>query len=178
MSQFGIYRVGYSFKNPSVVTTATKVRRYPYFGIEWAAKGPTQVKEELFRRGVLRRYSPVWRRRAKNRVLSKLRLSGLRSYKKEVPSFSELGQAPGPTSREALSSRNVWGFLDSIVKSIGDVVSERQKLEMLRIQSSSGVVSSGSSVTYIPSESTGVGTFPVIAMVVGAGVLAYLIFRR
>lgn len=171
MSNYGLYRVGYSFENPRVVSAATRVRSGPFFGFEWAEKGPTQVKEDLYRSGKLARYSPVWRRSAKSRTTEKIDVR-----KSEVPSFSELGQAPSPTSNEPSASRNIWGFLDSIVKVAGNVVSERQQMELMRVQAQTRPIAPSGIPGFV--SDGGIGTTTTILIVAGIGVGAYLLMRR
>jgi len=128
------YRIGYSFRNPQTVKHVTKTRERPYFAMDWAIKGPTQVKEELYQKGVLQRYPTVWRRAAKGMAVKELGVVGNRT---ELPNFQELGAAPGPTDKETSTStvsRSVFGFLDNMVKTAGGLIGQSQQMEIARAQ--------------------------------------------
>lgn len=128
------YRIGYSFRNPQVVKHVTKTRERPYFAMDWAIKGPTQVKEELFKSGVLQRYPTVWRRAAKGMAVNGMGVVGNRT---ELPNFQELGAAPGATDKTTTSSdvsRSGWGFLDNMIKTAGGLIGQSQQLEIQRAQ--------------------------------------------
>ena len=128
------YRIGYSFRNPTIVKQLTKTRVRPYFAKDWGMKGPTEVKAELFKEGVLQRYPTVWRRAAKGMAVNGMGVVGNR---KELPSFDELGAAPGPTDKATSSSevsRGVFGFLDNMIKTAGGLISQSQQLEIQRAQ--------------------------------------------
>lgn len=129
------YRIGYSFRNPTIVKQLTKTRVRPYFAKDWGMKGPTEVKAELFQEGVLQRYPTVWRRAAKGMAVNGMGVVGNR---KELPNFEELGAAPGPTDKETTTSetsRSVFGFLDNMIKTAGGLISQSQQMEIMRAQS-------------------------------------------
>ena len=128
------YRIGYSFRQPKVVKEVTRTNTRPYFAKDWAMKGPTQVKEELYKKGVLQRYPTVWRRAAKSMNVAGLGVVGNR---RELPSFEELGAAPGPTDKETVNTdvgRSVFGFLENMLKTTGGAIAQSQQLEIARAQ--------------------------------------------
>jgi hypothetical protein len=128
------YRIGYSFRQPEVIKPLTRTNTRPYFAKDWAMKGPTQVKEELYKKGVLQRYPTVWRRAAKSMNVAGLGVVGNR---RELPSFQELGAAPGPTDKETVNTdvgRSVFGFLENMIKTTGGAIVQSQQLEIVRAQ--------------------------------------------
>ena len=128
------YRIGYSFRQPQVVKPVTRTNERPYFAMDWAIKGPSQVKEELYKKGVLQRYPTVWRRAAKSIAVNGLGVVGNR---RELPSFEELGEAPGPTDKETVNTdvgRSVFGFLENMIKTTGGAIAQSQQLEIARAQ--------------------------------------------
>jgi len=128
------YRIGYSFRQPTILKPVTRTNTRPYFAMDWAIKGPSQVKEELYRKGRLQRFPTVWRRSAKAMNVAGLGVVGNR---RELPSFEELGQAPGPTDKETVNTsvgRSVFGFLDNLIKTTGGVIAQSQQLEIAKAQ--------------------------------------------
>lgn len=135
------YRIGYSFRQPQMIKTVTKTRERPYFAMDWAIKGPSQVKEELYQSGVLQRYPTVWRRAAKTMNIEKLNgnsgKGGVVGNRRELPNFQELGEAPGPTDKATTSSevtRSDSGFLNNMIKMAGGLIDQSQKLEIMKAQ--------------------------------------------
>ena len=174
------YRIGYSFRNPEIVKPVTKTRNRPYFAMDWAIKGPTQVKEELFKSGKLQRLPSVWRRAAKMNNVEGLGVIGNR---RELPSFDELGEAPGPTDKATVTSstsRDGWGFLDNLIKTAGGVVAQSQQLEIAKAQAQSGQYQAyypGQYGGYM-SSGEGLGVWGWAAIIGAAGVGAVLYMRN
>lgn len=171
------YRIGYSFRNPTVVKPLTKTRVRPYFSKDWAMKGPTQVKEELWEQGVEQRYPTVWRRAAKAIPVRSMGVVGNRT---ELPSFQELGQAPGATDKATTTSsvdRSPWGFLDNMIKTAGGLIQQSQQMEIQRAQAQ---VASRYMPQFFTPQSGGIGTLGLVAIVgvVGVGVGAYFYMNR
>jgi hypothetical protein len=170
------YRIGYSFRNPQIVKQVTRTRERPYFAMDWAIKGPAQVKEELFKSGKLQKFPSVWRRSAKAMNTSSLNVVGNR---RELPNFEELGQAPGPTDKETVNSnvfRDVIGFLQNRIKDVGSAISESQKLEILRAQAQ-GPYATSMPIAYTPS-SEGIGMLGWAAIVGAIGIGTFMYVRR
>lgn len=169
------YRIGYSFRNPTIVKPLTKTRTRPYFSKDWAMKGPTQVKEELWEKGIEQRYPTVWRRAAKGMAVKSLGVVGNRT---ELPSFQELGAAPGPTDKSTVTSevdRSPWGFLNNMIKTAGGLISQSQQMEIQRAQVQQ--YPTGMPNFFTPEgEGLGVLGWSAIAGVVGIG--AYLYMNR
>lgn len=169
------YRIGYSFRNPTVVKPLTQTRERPYFSMDWAMKGPTQVKEELYQRGVLQRYPTVWRRAAKAINVKELGVVGNRT---ELPNFEELGQAPGPTDKVTTTSevgRGVFGFLDNMIKTAGGLISQSQQLEIAKAQAQQ--YPTGLPQFFTPT-SGGIGMLGWTAIIGVVGVGAYMFMRN
>lgn len=169
------YRIGYSFRNPQAVKSVTRTRERPYFAMDWAIKGPTQVKEELYRKGVLQRYPTVWRRAAKGMAI---RGMGVVGNRKELPNFQELGQAPGPTDKVTTTSetsRSFYGFLDNMIKTAGGLIGQSQQLEIAKAQAQQ--YPTGLPQFFTPGGG-GIGMLGWVAIIGVAGVGAYMFMRR
>ena len=169
------YRIGYSFRNPRAVKHVTKTRERPFFAMDWAVKGPTQVKAELFKKGTLQRYPTVWRRAAKGMAVNGMGVVGNRT---ELPNFEELGQAPGPTDKATTTSetsRSVFGFLDNMIKTAGGLISQSQQMEITRAQAQQQPTSLPNFFT--PSEG-GLGMFGWTAILGMAGIGIYVYMKR
>lgn len=169
------YRIGYSFRNPTVVKPLTKTRVQPFFTKDWAMKGPTQVKAELFKEGVLQRYPTVWRRAAKALPIKELGVVGNRT---EIPNFNELGAAPGPTDKATTTSevdRSFWGFLNNRIKNVGTQILQSQQLEIQRAQGQQ--YPSGFPQFFTPG-GEGIGLFGIAAIAGIVGIGAYVYFKR
>lgn len=169
------YRIGYSFRQPSLIKPVTRTRERPYFAMNWAGS-VDQKKQDLYNSGVLQRFPSVWRRAAKSMAVAGLGVVGNR---RELPSFNELGEAPGATDKETSSSsvvRDVTGFLSNIITTSGSLISQSQQLEMAKAQAQ------GPYANFLPSmynpSTGGIGTMGwlAIASVLGAG--AYLYMKR
>lgn len=136
------YRFGYSFKNPRVVKRVDNVKPFPWFEMDWATKGPTQVKEEMFRSGKLARYPSVWRRASKRMHRDRLgdideRIIENRSEfeRVELPDFQELGQAPGPTDKQGTTTgRDFFGVLTSTLTKASDILVAREQSKIAQAQ--------------------------------------------
>ncbi len=169
------YRIGYSFRNPTVIKPLTKTRTEPYFAMQWGMKGPSQVKEELFQKGVLQKYPSVWRRAAKGMAIKDLKVVGNRT---ELPSFEELGEAPGATDKATTSSsvdRGPWGFLDNMIKTAGGLIQQSQQMEIQRAQTQQ--YASSYPQFFTPS-SGGIGMLGWTAIAGMVGVGAYMFLKR
>jgi hypothetical protein len=168
------YRIGYSFRNPELVKPLTRTRTQPFFAMDWGMKGPAQVKNELFQKGDLQRYPTVWRRAAKAIPIKSLGVVGNRT---ELPSFNELGEAPGPTDKDTTSStvdRGVFGFLDNMIKTAGGLIQNSQQMEMQRAQAQAYP-------QYMPqffTGSSGMGMLGYLAIAGVVGVGAYMYLKR
>jgi len=170
------YRIGYSFRQPQIVKPITRTNTRPYFAMDWAIKGPSQVKEELYKKGVLQKFPSVWRRAAKSMNVAGLGVVGNR---RELPSFQELGAAPGPTDKETVNTdvgRSVFGFLENMIKTTGGVIAQSQQMEIARAQAQ-GPYATGLPRFFTPSEG-GLGMLGWAAIVGTLGVGAFLYMRN
>jgi len=170
------YRIGYSFRSPKLLKPVTRTNTRPYFAKDWAMKGPTQVKEELYKSGVLQKFPSVWRRSAKAMNVAGLGVVGNR---RELPSFQELGAAPGPTDKETVNSntfRDFLGFLQNSIKDVGGVISESQKLEVLRAQAQ-GPYATTMPRAYTPS-GDGIGMLGWAAIIGALSIGTFMYVRR
>jgi len=171
------YRIGYSFRQPRVVRGVTRTNTRPFFAMDWAIKGPSQVKEELYKKGELKRFPSVWRRAAKSMNVSGLGVVGNR---RELPSFEELGAAPGPTDKETVNTdvnRSVFGFLENMIKTTGGAIAQSQQLEIMRAQAQ-GPYATGLPRFFTPSEGgLGMIGWLAIAGTLGAGAYFYMKYR-
>lgn len=170
------YRIGYSFRQPRVVKPVTQTNMRPFFAMDWAIKGPSQVKEELYKRGMLQKFPSVWRRAAKSMAVNGLGVVGNR---RELPSFEELGAAPGPTDKETVNTdvgRSAFGFLENLIKTTGGVIAQSQQMEIARAQAQ-GPYATGLPRFFTPSEG-GLGMLGWAAIVGTLGVGAFLYMRN
>lgn len=170
------YRIGYSFRQPRVVKPVTQTNTRPFFAMDWAIKGPSQVKEELYKKGVLQKFPSVWRRAAKSMAVNGLGVVGNR---RELPSFEELGAAPGPTDKETVNTdvgRSAFGFLENLIKTTGGVIAQSQQMEIARAQAQ-GPYATGLPRFFTPSEG-GLGMLGWAAIVGTLGVGAFLYMRN
>jgi hypothetical protein len=169
------YRIGYSFRNPQVVKSVTRTRERPYFAMDWAIKGPTQVKEELFKSGVLQRYPTVWRRAAKGMAVNGMGVVGNRT---ELPNFQELGEAPGPTDKETVNTniyRDAMGLLHNSIKDVGGLILQSQQLEITKAQAQQ--YPTGLPQFFTPGGG-GIGMLGWTAIIGVVGVGAYMFMRN
>lgn len=172
------YRIGYSFRQPKLLKPVTKTNERPYFAMDWAIKGPSQVKEELYKKGVLQQFPSVWRRAAKLKGTQGLGVVGNR---RELPSFSELGAAPGPTDTVTVNStagRDFFGFLDNAIKSVGGAIAQRQQLEIVKAQAQAPQYPVSLPSFYTPGDGGGIGMLGWASILGGVGVAAYLYMKR
>jgi len=168
------YRMGYSFKNPIAVKPITHTRERPFFAMDWAVKGPSQVKEELYKSGVLQTYPTVWRRGAKANNTNGMGVVGNR---RELPNFQELGEAPGPTDKTTTTSdvsRSPWGFLDNMIKTAGGLISQSQQMEIQRAQSQQMFMSPQ---FFSPGGGLGIMGWTAIIGALGIGTVIYMKYR-
>jgi hypothetical protein len=169
------YRIGYSFRQPEIVKPITKTNKRPYFAIDWASD-VAKKKKDLRRGEVLQKFPSIWRRAAKGKAIRGLGVVGNR---KELPSFQELGQAPGPTDKETTSSsvtRSVFGFLDNMIKTTGGLISQSQQLEIAKAQSQQYPTVLPQS--YTPPQSGGIGMLGWVAIVAVLGTGTYFFMKR
>lgn len=172
------YRIGYSFRQPEIVKPVTKTDVRPFFAMDWAIKGPSQVKEELYQSGKLQKFPAVWRRAAKLKNVQSLHVVGNR---RELPSFDELGAAPGPTDAvtvNSTTSRDFFGFLDNAIKSVGGVIAQRQQMEIVKAQAQTPQYQVSLPSSYMPSVDGGIGMLGWASILGGVGVVAYLYMKR
>lgn len=175
------YVIGESFRNPKIVKPVTSTFIRPYFAMNWAMKGPSETKEELYRSGQLKRYPTVWRRAAKAMTIEKL---GPVMNRKELPDFNELGAAPGPTdlvSTTSTTSRGAFGFLDNLIKSTGEIIAQRQQLDIVKAQAQAQAAQQYPTMLptfYTPGEGGGIGMLGWMTILGGLGVGAYYFMRK
>lgn len=170
------YRIGYSFRQPDVVRPVTRTNTRPFFAMDWAIKGPAQVKEELYKKGELKRYPTVWRRAAKSMAVNGLGVVGNR---REVPSFEELGEAPGPTDKETVNTnveRDWTGFLMNRIKDVGGAIAQSQQLEIVRAQAQAPYATR--MPQFFTSGGGGMGIVGLLAIVGVVGIGGYLYMRH
>jgi hypothetical protein len=169
------YRIGYSFRQPKTLKPLTRTNVRPFFAMDWAIKGPSQVKEELYNKGVLQRFPTVWRRAAKEMNVNGLGVVGNR---KELPSFQELGQAPGPTDKTTVNTdvgRSMFGFLDNLIKTTGGAIAQSQQLEIMKAQAQSPYMATGLPRFFTPGEGgLGILGWTAILGTLGAGAYFYM----
>lgn len=174
------YVIGESFTNPEIVKPITSTRE-PYWKTQWAMKGPTQVKEELYKSGRLQRFPTVWRRAAKSMSIQKL---GAVTNRKELPDFNELGKAPGPTDIKTTTSstdRGAWGFLDNVIKTAGAVIGQRQQMEIVKAQAQAVQAQQYPTVLptmFTPTEGGGIGIVTIALITLGSGAALYYFMRK
>jgi hypothetical protein len=167
------YRIGYSFRNPQLVKPVTKTAKRPYFAMDWQAS-VNKRKEDLYKTGKLQKFPSIWRRSAKAIAVQGLGVVGNR---RELPSFQELGAAPGPTDKETVNtnvSRDFMGFLQNAIKDVGGVIQQSQQLEIAKAQSQSPYATQFPQF-YNPNTG-GMGTlgWAMIVGTVGIGAFMYL----
>ena len=177
------YRIGYSFRNPQMTKPVTQTRERPYFAMDWAIKGPSQVKEELYKKGTLQRYPTIWRRAAKTMAIEKLDggMGGVVGNRRELPSFNELGAAPGPTDKETVNSetsRSVFGFLENMIKTTGGAIAQSQQLEILKVQTQAQQPRTFLPTFFTPGDGGGIGALGWLAIAGGLGVATVLYIRN
>jgi hypothetical protein len=142
--------------------------------MNWAGS-VDEKKENLYKSGVLQRFPSTWRRAAKGMAVAGLGVVGNR---RELPDFSELGEAPGPTDKDTTSSsvtRDVTGFLSNLITTAGGVMSQSQQLEIARARAQ------GPYANFLPSmynQNTGLGMTGWIAILGVAGLGAYFLMKR
>lgn len=170
------YRIGYSFRNPELIKPVTKTNKRPYFAVDWEPS-VDKKKQDLSKQSTLKRFPTVWRRSAKAMAVQGLGVVGNR---RELPSFSELGQAPGPTDNvttTSSTSRDVFGFLDNIIKSVGGAVAQSQQLEIAKAQAQ---VSQRYQLPqfFTPGAAGGIGTLGWAAIIGTVSLGAFLYIRN
>lgn len=172
------YRIGYSFRQPELLKPVTKTTTKPFFAMDWAIKGPAQVKDELYKSGKLQKFPSVWRRAAKLKAVQSLGVVGNR---RELPSFNELGAAPGPTDNVTVNTttaRDFFGFLDNAIKSVGGAIAQRQQLEIVKAQAQAPQYPISLPSFYNPNDIGGIGTLGWVSILGGVGVVAYLYMKK
>lgn len=169
------YRIGYSFRNPTMLKPVTRTRERPYFAMDWAGS-VDQVKSNFDKKGTLRQFPTVWRRSAKSMAVAGLGVVGNR---RELPSFQELGAAPGPTDVPTVNSsvvRDVLGFLQNGITTIGGGILSNQQLEIARAQAQ-GPYATSLPNFFTPS-SGGLGAIGWLAILGTLGAGAYFYMKR
>ena len=172
------YRIGYSFRQPQMVKQVTKTNERPYFAMDWAAS-PQKKKEDLYNKGTLQRFPTVWRRAAKAMNVQGLGVVGNR---RELPSFNELGEAPGPTDNATTSStvtRDVFGFMTNLITSAGPAIAQAQQLEIQKAQ----IQAAQQPRTFLPQfftpqDGSGMGMLGWLAIAGGLGIATVLYVRN
>ncbi len=167
------YRFGYSFRNPRIIKRVTEVKPEPWFKMKWAPQGPTQVRAKIWKSGRLPEYPSVWRRAAKRVHVEKL--EGYVS-RLEMPSFYELGQAPGPTEKVPTTERGFWGLLENILIKTSDILVAREQAKTAKVQAEAAA-----RLEPIKAGVFSTGETNMMPWLVGLGVLgigAYMVFRR
>lgn len=170
------YRIGYSFRNPSVVKKATQYRK-PFWEMNYAAYGPSQVRADFWKSKKLNRFPSVWRRAAKMGAVNGL---GDIEERVEMPDFYELGQAPGPTEGSVTGQveRSPLGTLMNLaLTGVQTVMTEQNKLDMAK----KGMYFPGTNIgvsPYLYSQQSGIGTVGWGVIVLGTGALAYFLFKK
>lgn len=170
------YRIGYSFRNPDLVKPVTRTNLRPYFSMDWSGS-VAQKKDDLYKSGVLQRFPTTWRRAAKAMAVQGLGVVGNR---KELPSFNELGEAPGPTdaaTTTSSTSRDIFGFLDNTIKTIGGVMAQGQQVEIARAQAVAGQRYQLPQF-FTPGAAGGMGTGSWLLVGVGVVALGGLLYMR
>jgi hypothetical protein len=169
------YRIGYSFRSPKLIKPVTRTRERPYFAMDWAGS-VTEKKENLYKTGVLQKFPSVWRRSAKAMNVAGLGVVGNR---RELPSFQELGAAPGPTDKETVNSsttRDFMGFLQNTIKDVGGFIAQNQQLEIIKAQAQ-GPYATTMPRSYTPS-GDGIGMLGWAAIVGAIGIGTFMYVRR
>ena len=169
------YRIGYSFRNPTLIKPVTRTNTRPYFAMNWAAS-VAKKKEDLYKKGTLQRFPAVWRRSAK---AMNVRGLGVVGNRRELPNFQELGAAPGPTDKETVNtsvSRSVFGFLDNMIKTTGGIIANSQQLEITRAQAQAPYATRLPQF-FTPGEG-GIGMLGWVAIIGTVGVGAFLYIRN
>jgi len=161
------YRIGYSFRNPAVVKAVTKTKK-PFWYFKYAAQGPTQVRENMWKGGVLRRYPAHWRRAAKLNTVKGL--GDIEERGTELPDFYELGAAPLATQQSSDSVvRGPFGeLLNVAITGAKTVMEEQAKLE----QTKAGIFPS-INFPFFEEQGSTIATVAVVA-VIGVGAYWFL----
>jgi len=167
-----LYSPGISFENPQLVKTAAPTRLRPWFYQETAV-GPLTIVSKNSAWSTdpqLHPYTPIWKRAAKQRNIDRLS-----AYANDMPSFSELGEAPGPTATESTTSRDPLGFLTNLISKTGDIATGVTNTMLqnanIKMQANQSLVTSR--FAQIDSSYT-----TIMIGVGAAGVLAYYLWRK
>lgn len=172
------YRIGESFRNAPVTKSITFERRKPFFAMSWAGQGPTDVKKDLWENKANRKFPAVWNRAAKAHTSAKLDI-----LRNELPSFNELGAAPGATEPSVTSAteRSWWGSLgNTLIQTGGVFIQKQQELQLIKVQAQAQQRSYAGVFPYIgmPSEG-GIGILGWSAIAaLGLGTISYIIMKN
>ena len=170
------YRIGYSFRQPEVVKPVTRTNKRPYFAVDWAASVMKRNNDLKNSSKVLAKFPSIWRRAAKGKAIRTLGVVGNR---KELPSFQELGEAPGPTDKATTSSevsRGAFGFLDNLIKTTGSLIAQSQQLEITKARAQQYPTMLPQS--YNPYANNGIGVLGWTAIAVTLGAGAYFFMKN
>jgi hypothetical protein len=166
------YRIGYSFKNPSIFKPLTRTRN-PFWQIHYEGKGPAQIRKEMWKRGILRKYPSMWRREAKANTVKGL--GDIEKQEQELPDFYELGQAPGPTKEQSSDAvvRSPFGqLLNVALTGFKTVVEEEGKLQQIK----AGYMPQ-STFPFIPQEYQS-NVIPLLGIGLAIGLGSYLLMKK
>lgn len=170
------YRIGISFRQAPVLKPITFERRQPFFAMTWAGQGPTDVQADMWKGGGLRAFPSVWRRAAKNNTSDKLA-----TVRSEVPSFQELGEAPGPTTSSVTgqTERNVWGSLfNDLLKTGGEAFQVSQQTQLAKSQAVAQRSMYGGMFPNINLQGGGMGILGWTLIAAGLGTIGYIVMRN
>jgi hypothetical protein len=102
---------------------------------------------------------------------------GVVGNRRELPSFEELGEAPGPTDKATVNTdvgRSVFGFLNNLITTTGGAIAQSQQLEIMKAQAQ-GPYATGLPRYFNPSEGgMGMLGWLAIAGTLGAGAYFYM----
>ena len=172
------YKIGYSFQQPEVLKPITFERRKPFFTMNWAGHGPADVQREFWESKKLNNFPSVWRRAAKTHTSDKIGY-----VRSEVPSFQELGAAPGPTTSSVTNKteRNVWGSLfNDLLKTGGEAFQVSQQTQLAKAQATAQRNMYGGmfpNVNLLPGGG-GMGIFGWGLVAAGLGTIGYIVMRN
>lgn len=171
------YRIGESFRNAPITKPITFQRRKPFFAMSWAGQGPTDVKRDFWKSGKVKTFPAVWNRAAKASTTAKLGVS-----RNELPSFNELGEAPGATAPSVTSTteRSWWGSLgNTLIQTGGAYIQKQQELQLIKAQAQAQQQSYGGVFPFnYRSQESGMGMLGWGVIVAGIGAIGYIVMKN